>query len=120
MSSQRLIQLLISFVVLTIVALLSERSHTLSAIAAVMPLKVTIALWFVFSGSDGDLGLSAEFCRTALIALIPTAVFLGACISGFSRGWPLARVLGVSYAVWLVSIGIYRGFEWWLKRRVGN
>ena len=116
MSSQRLIQLLLSFVVLTIVALLSERSHALSAIAAVMPLKVTIALWFIFADSGGDLGLSSAFCRTALFALIPTAVFLLACVFGLSRAWPLGRVLGAGYTVWLVSVGIYRGLEWWLRR----
>jgi uncharacterized membrane protein (GlpM family) len=115
-SSQRLIQLLLSFVVLTVVALLSERSHVLSAITAVMPLKVTIALWFIFSDSGGDPVLSSEFCRTALLALIPTAVFLLACVFGFSRTWPLGRVLLVGYAVWLVSVGAYRSVEWWLKR----
>jgi hypothetical protein len=116
-SSQRLIQLLLSFVVLTAVALLSERSHVLSAIAAVMPLKVTIALWFIFSDTGGDLALSADFCRTALIALVPTAVFLLACVFGFSRSWPLGRVLAVSYVVWLLSVAVYRGLEWWLQRR---
>ena len=118
MSSQRLIQLLLSFVVLTIVALLSERSTFLSAVAAVMPLKVTIALWFLFSDSGGDPALSTEFCRTALIALVPTSIFLLACVLGFSRTWPLGRVLAVSYAVWLVSVGVYRGIEWWLRRPV--
>ena len=116
MSPQKWLQLFISFVVLTIVALLSERSHFMSAVSAVMPLKVTIALWFIFGDTGGDLGLSADFCRTALIALVPTAIFLLACIFGLSRAWPLGRVLGVSYAVWLVSVGVYRGIEWWLRR----
>ena len=116
MSSQRLIQLLLSFAVLTVVALLSERSHALSAITAVMPLKVTLALWFIFSDTGGDPALSASFCRTALIALIPTAIFLLACLLGFSRSWPLGRVLTVSYAIWLASVGVYRGLEWWLRR----
>jgi hypothetical protein len=43
MSTQRIVQVLISFAVLTVVALLSARERSLAAIAAVMPLKVTIA-----------------------------------------------------------------------------
>lgn len=104
MSSQRILQLLVSFVLLTVVALLSERSHTLVAFAAVMPLKVTIAvrLWspgFVFGDSGGEVALSADFCRTAALALIPTAMFLLACWLGLRRGWPLGRVVVVGYVV---------------------
>jgi len=43
------------------------------------------------------------------LALIPTAVFLLACLCGLSRAWPLGRVLPVSYTVWLVSVSAYRG-----------
>jgi len=122
-STQRIIQLAISFAVLTVVALLSERSRALAAIAAVMPLKVTIAKrlwspWFVFSDTGGDGALSADFCRVALLALIPTAMFLLACWLGLGKGWPLGRAMGVAYAVWLASLGVYRGIEWWLRRGV--
>ena len=117
MSTQRIVQLLISFAVLIVVALLSERSRALAAIAAVMPLKVTIALLFVFSDTGGDRVLAADFCRVALLALIPTAVFLLACWLGLGKSWPLARVVAVAYIVWLASLGVYRGIEWWLRRR---
>ena len=116
MSTQRIVQLTLSFVVLTVVALLSERSRALAAIAAVMPLKVTIALFFVFSDTGGDRALSADFCRVALLALIPTAMYLLACWLGLGRSWPLGRVVAVAYGVWLASLGVYRGIEWWLRR----
>jgi uncharacterized membrane protein (GlpM family) len=116
MSTQRVIQLLLSFVVLAIVALLSERSRALAAIAAVMPLKVTIALFFVFTDTGGDRVLSADFCRVALLALIPTAMYLLACWLGLSKSWPLGWVVAVAYASWLLSLGVYRGIEWWLRR----
>jgi len=81
-STQRLIRLLLSHVVLTVFALLSERSQALSAINAAAPLKGTIALCFVFSDLDRDLGPSANPSKTALIALIPTAILLLACVFG--------------------------------------
>ena len=115
MSPQRIVQLLVSFLALTVVALLSERSHTLAAITAVMPLKVTVALLFVFSDTGGDGALSADFCRTAALATIPTAMFLGACWVGLRQGWSLGRVVVMGYAVWLAAIGAYRGVEWWVR-----
>lgn len=117
MSTQRIIQLLVSFILITVVAVLSERSRVLTSIAAVMPLKVALALWFVFADTGGDRVLSADFCRMALLALIPTAMFLVACWFALHRGWPVGWTIALGYAVWLVSLGLYRGTEWWIRAR---
>ena len=116
MSAQQITQLLISFVLITAVALVSERSRFLSSLLSVMPLKVALALWFVFGNTGGDRVLSADFCRMSLFALIPTALFLAACWLGLRQGWAVGKVLGYGYGVWLIGAGVYRGIEWWLTR----
>lgn len=117
MSTQRIYQLLLSFVVITAIAVLSERSRPLAAIVSSMPVNLALALWFVYNNTGGDRVLSAEFCRMALCSLIATACFLLACWFALQRGWSLRWVLALGYAVWLVAVGIYRGLAWWLGTR---
>jgi uncharacterized membrane protein (GlpM family) len=118
MSTQRIVQLLISFVLITAIAVVSERSHVLASIVSAMPVKLALALWFIFSDSGGDRLLSADFCRISILALIPTMLFLGACWFALKRGWTLPQVIGLGYVVWLLAVGVYRGIEWWIKSLV--
>jgi hypothetical protein len=112
-----LYQLLISFVLITAIALLSERSRYLTSIASAMPAKLALALWFVFTDTGGDRVLTANFRRTALLALIPTALFLLGCWFALCRGWSLGWVVGFGYAVWLVAALVYWAIESWLQAR---
>ena len=117
MSAQRVYQLLFSFVLITVIALLSERSRALASIVATMPVQVALTLWFVYSDTGGDRALTADFCRMAALSLIPTAAFALGCWFGLRRNWPLGWVIVFGYGVWLVSVGIHRGLEWWLTAR---
>lgn len=108
MSSQRIYQLLVSFTVITAIAFVSEKSRVMASVLSVMPVTITLALWFVSTGTNGDTTVTAGFTRMVLLGLIPTALFVVACWLGFQRGWPLWRVLAVGYAVWMVAMGLYR------------
>jgi hypothetical protein len=115
MIAQRIYQLLVSFVILTVIAFVSERSHVLAAVASVMPLNITFGLWFISTRADSSAALSADYSRIATLGLIPTMLFTATCWFGFRQGWSFGRVVVVAYAVWLVAMGIYRGIEWWLQ-----
>jgi hypothetical protein len=115
MSTKNIYQLLVSCGVLTVIAVISERSHVLASVASVMPLNITFALWFVSTRADSSAALLADYSRMATLGLIPTMLFTTACWFGFRRGWPLGRVVIVGYAVWLATTGLYRGIEWWLQ-----
>jgi hypothetical protein len=113
MSTQRIYQLLVAFCLITIIALVSEKSRVLASILSVLPLNITIALWFVFTSTNGDPALNAGFARMVALGLIPTALFVVACWLGFRQGWPLWRVLAVGYGVWLVAMALYRVLDSW-------
>jgi hypothetical protein len=115
MSTQHIYQLLVSCGVLTVIAVISERSHVLASVASVMPLNITFALWFISTRTDSSAALSADYSRMATFGLIPTMLFTAACWFGFRQGWPFGRVVVVGYAVWLAAMGLYRGMEWWLQ-----
>jgi hypothetical protein len=108
MSTQRIYQLLIALCLVTAIAFFSERSRVLASVLTVVPVNITIALWFIYTGSQGDPIISADFLRMVLLGLLPTALFILACWVGINQGWPLVRVMAVAYAVWLVSMALYR------------
>ena len=108
MSTQRIYQLLIALCLVTAIAIFSERSRVLASILTVVPVNITIALWFIYTSSQGDIAPSADFIRMVLLGLIPTVLFTLACWFGLNRGWTLIRVMAVAYAVWLVSMALYR------------
>jgi uncharacterized membrane protein (GlpM family) len=111
MNTQRIVQLLVSFLIITTIALVSERSRVLASIITVMPLNVTLGLWFIYTSGQGDTSGLADFSRMVLLGLIPTALFIFVCWYGFKQEWPFGRVIVVGYAVWLVAILIYRFIE---------
>ncbi len=117
MSTQRIAQLLVSFAGITVISLVSQRSNVLASIVAVMPMNITVALWFIFTGSGGDTAVAADFARLAFFNLIPVMLFTMTCWICFRRGWSLRAVLVVSYPVWLAATMGYRAVEHWVSRR---
>ena len=114
MSTQRIYQLLVAFALITIIAFVSERSRVLASVVSVLPLNITIALWFVFTSARGEPALTADFARMVLLGLIPTALFVVACWFALRQGWSLWQVLALGYGVWLVTTALYRAIEAWL------
>jgi hypothetical protein len=108
MTTQRVYQLLISFAIITSIALVSDRSRVLASVLSVMPLSMTLGMWFVYTGTSGGAAVTADFVRMVLFGLIPTALFTVVCWFGFRQGWSLWMVLAVGYSVWLVAMGLYR------------
>jgi hypothetical protein len=100
----------------TAIAFVSDKSRVLASVLSVVPLNVTLALWFTYTNTDGNAVLSADFSRMVLFGLIPALFFVAACWFGFRHGSPLGRVLAVGYAVWLAAMGLYRAIEWGLKK----
>jgi hypothetical protein len=108
MSNHRLYQLLIAFLIITIIAFASERSRVLASILTVIPLNITIGLWFIFTGSSEASLAAADFLRMVLLGLVPTALFVLTCWLTINRGWQLWRALAAGYLVWLTAMAVYR------------
>jgi len=113
MGTQRVYQLLAAFAVITIIAFVSERSHVLASIVTVIPIRMTFAIWVIFTSSGGNAAIGADYARMTLFGLIPLALFMLTCWLGFRQGWLLKRVMVVSYAVWFTATVFYRLVERW-------
>lgn len=112
----RIYQLLISFAIITAIAFASDRSRVLASILSVLPLSMTLGMWFIYTGASGNTNIPADFARMLLFGLIPTALFVVACWFGFRQGWSLWLVLAVGYSVWLLAMGLYRLIDSGLAR----
>ena len=108
MTTQRIYQLLISFAVITAIGLISDRSRVGASVLSVLPLTMTLGMWFVYTSASGGASATADFARMILFGLIPTALFTVTCWFGFRQGWPLWGALAAGYAVWLVAMVLYR------------
>jgi len=104
MSLQRALPVVVSIAIILAVALLRDRSRTLAAILAVMPINIPLALWVIASDSDGDPRLLSETIRSMFFGLLPGIVWLGVVLWAVRAGWPILPSIGAGYAVWLVFI----------------
>ncbi len=112
----RLLQLLVSCLVITLIAMLGEHSRKLASIVAVFPVNILLASWFVYTATDGGAPASADFLRMTFFGLSATMLFYAAGWYGFSRGWSPGRVLLLSSLAWLTAIGIYQLVGSWFKQ----
>jgi uncharacterized membrane protein (GlpM family) len=99
---ERVVPVVLSVLVIVLVAVVQERSRHLGAIIATMPLTAPLAMWIVFSATQGDQRQSAEFTGSLILGSIASLAFVGACWLGFRQEWgfPLTVLFGA--AVWLV------------------
>jgi len=101
---QRTLPVLISIGIILAVAFLRDRSRTLAAILAVMPINIPLALWVIASGADGDPQVIGNTIRAMFIGLIPGFVWLGVVLLLVRAGWMILPAIGLGYAIWAVLI----------------
>jgi len=97
-------RILVGCVVISAVAVVSDRSRALAGILATAPINIPIILWILWGKSEGDYPGMQITTRSMLVGIFSTACFIAVCYLGFSRRWPLLPTLGVGYLVWAVVV----------------
>jgi hypothetical protein len=103
-SSERVVTVVLSVLIVVLVAVVQERSRPLAAIIATMPLTAPLAMWIVFSASRGDQRQTADFVGSMVVGSIASLVFVLACWFGFWRQWGFLPSLGLASVAWLVVV----------------
>jgi uncharacterized membrane protein (GlpM family) len=91
-------RILIGCVLITIVAIVSDRSQALAGILATAPINIPIILWILWSKGNSE--HIEDVTQSMLVGIVSTAGFIAACWYGFHRRWPFALTLAVGYLVW--------------------
>ena len=113
MIRERVVPVALSVLVIVLVAMVQGRSRHLAAIIAAMPLTAPLAMWIVFSASEGDQRQTADFVGSMVVGFAATLVFVLACWFGLRQAWGFAMTLVVAAAIWLVIVTLPRWVGSW-------
>lgn len=97
---QKSLPVITSIVIILLVAILRERSRTLSAILATMPINMVLALWIVVGTPGFDQTAMVQFTRSLLVGLVPSFIWLVVVFAAIRSGWTLLPAILAGYVVW--------------------
>ncbi len=100
MTVQKSLPVITSIVIILLVAILRERSRTLSAILATMPINMVLALWIVVGTPGFDQTAMVQFTRSLLVGLVPSFIWLVVVFAAIRSGWTLLPAILAGYVVW--------------------
>jgi hypothetical protein len=98
------VPVVLSALIIVLVAVVQERSRPLAAIIATMPLTAPLAMWIVFSATQGDHSQTADFAGSMLVGSVASLAFVLACWFGFRQLWSFPFVLVFGSAIWLAIV----------------
>lgn len=108
---RRYLPVLVSIGLIIGLAVLRNRSRTLAALLATMPINLPLGFWIVSSGGADRADMSS-FARSTLIALVPTFVWVLAVFALLRAGWTLFPAMLGGYVAWLALVGIMFAVGW--------
>jgi hypothetical protein len=103
---ERVVPVLLSVLIIVLVAAVQERSRNLAAILATMPLTAPLAMWIVYSATQGDHDQTAEFIASMLVGFAAGLLFVLASWFGFRQHWSFPGVLAFGAAIWLAIVSL--------------
>jgi hypothetical protein len=98
------LRILVGCVLITIVALVSDRSRLLAGIFATAPINIPIILWILWGKGENDYTSLQDVSRSMLFGMFSTVCFVAVCWYGFSRRWSFAQTLMAGYGAWAVTV----------------
>jgi len=97
---------LVSAVIIVALSELARRYTVLSGLLAAMPLTTLLVILWIYVDTR-DLATIAQFSRSVLWALIPTALFFGALVVALKKGLSFWPALGFSMVLWMVGAVVH-------------
>jgi uncharacterized membrane protein (GlpM family) len=109
---QILFKVACSLIIILIAVAIGRKFPSLAGLISVMPLAGVLVMVFLYTDTGGNPEIMQEYTTGALWGLVPVVFFYGAALWGFSKQFSLPAVLGMSFAVWLVTALLH---QWILK-----
>jgi hypothetical protein len=108
---QKVLPVVASIGIILVVALLRERSRTLAAILATMPINMVLGMWIVSGAAEADAQVMTAFVRSLLVGLVPSFIWLAMVYIALRAGAPLWTAVLSGYGVWgaLIALAFWMG-----------
>jgi hypothetical protein len=74
MIRERVVPVALSVLIVILVAVVQDRSRCLAAVIATIPLTAPLAMWIVFSASQGDHRQTADFVGSLMVGFLANLV----------------------------------------------
>jgi len=111
MKWQDILPVVFSIIIIIAVAILEKQSKLAAALTATMPLTAPLALWIVYSSSDGDRQAVTQFSQGMVLGVIPSIGFLITVWLATRAGLNLAPTILIGFAVWAIGALLIVGFR---------
>jgi hypothetical protein len=111
MKWHEIIPVIISVAVIILVAVLEKQSKLIAAVTATMPVTIPLALWIVYSSSQGEKQAVEKFTQGLAFGIIPTMAFAIALWIMARLGLKLVPMIVLAYAVWGMTLALILGFR---------
>ncbi|PJF47982.1 MAG: hypothetical protein D6709_02980 [Chloroflexi bacterium] len=112
MNTQKALPVIASIAIILGVAILRDRSKTLAAILATMPINIPLGLWVVFGGGNDDPDAVASFVWALVPGLLATIVWVIVVYGLLRLGVTLWMAILGAYAVWAVLVFAFIRVDW--------
>jgi CDP-diglyceride synthetase len=103
MKWQDVLPVLLSILIIIAVAILEKQSKLAAALTATMPLTAPLALWIVYTSSEGDREATSQFSLGMLLGVFPTIGFLITVWLASRAGFRLVPTILLGYGVWAIG-----------------
>jgi hypothetical protein len=97
-------RILIGCALITLVALVSERSRAAAGILSTAPINIPIILWILWGNTGGDHAGMQTVSRSMLVGLFSTACFTAICWWGFKQRWSFGQIVATGYVAWAIVV----------------
>jgi len=94
-----------SILIIIVIAVLRERSKAFAAIAATMPMNITLALWLIYSADGTTQTEVVAFVRSMAFGVFASFCWLLAVWVGARAGLRLGWLLLIGYGTWGLLLG---------------
>ena len=105
----RILEIVISLVVIAVIAFIGERWRGLGGIIASMPLTIPLTMVIVFLNSGRSSAAASEFLRAAVGGVFATCIFTLVAWLTMRRSWPIFWVIASGYAAWGLTVLAWQG-----------
>jgi uncharacterized membrane protein len=108
----RIAPIIVSILIILIAAALRDRSRTLAAILATMPINIPLALWVLSSGEGFTQDSMVAVTQNIILGLFPTMVFIVIVHFAARANWEFIPMLIAGYVGWGILLGIFIWAGW--------
>ena len=109
--SERVLPVIVSVVVIIGIAFINQYSKSFAAIFTTLPVKITLAVWIVYSAEQGNAKELSEFSTGLLAGIIPNVMYIIGIWMAARADYGLVQMLLSGAVLWAITLMVTLGIR---------